>query len=116
MASKIKTRYVEINPDNRGFVYKLVSGQKEHDFSDVKDIRKILSNQKARILFVLKTKKPLSIYGLAKELGRDFKSVHSDLKLLERFGFIEFHSEKKGKREMLKPVLIVNRMNLVINI
>lgn len=114
--TRTKTRYLDINVDERGFVSKFLSSRKEQDFSDIVLLRKILSNEKARILYVLKNKEVSSIYGLAKELGREFKSVYEDLQILERFGFIEFHSEKKGKRESLKPVLTVDELELKIKI
>jgi len=114
--NKTKTRYVDVNVNKGNFVSKLIGGKKAHDFSDVKLLRNLLSNEKARILYALKSKNPKSIYALAKMLGRDFKSVRDDIKVLERFGFIEFHSEKTGKREALKPVLIINKLQVIINI
>ncbi len=113
---RTKTRYVEINVNKGNFVSKLVGADKSHDFSDIKLLRNLLSNEKARILYVLKSKNPKSIYALAKLLGRDFKSVRDDIKILERFGFIEFHAEKTGKRESLKPVLIIDKLEIVIDI
>lgn len=68
-------------------------------------LRKLLSNEKARLLHIIKVKKPTSIYSLAKLSGRDFKSVNDDIKLLEKFGFIVMINEKTGKRERLKPLL-----------
>ena len=118
MAKKKRTkiRYVDVNVNSEGFVSNLVGGKKPHDFSDVKLLRNLLSNEKSRILHVLKSENPKSIYGLAKILGRDFKSVRDDVNVLERFGFIEFHSEKNGKRESLKPVLVVDKIEIVVNI
>ncbi len=113
---KSKTRYVDVNVNQGNFVSKLIGGKRSHDFSDIKLLRKLLSNEKARILYALKLKKPKSIYALAKILGRDFKSVREDIKVLERFGFIEFHTTKTGKREALMPVLSINRLQIVINI
>jgi predicted transcriptional regulator len=114
--SRTKTRYVDINVNKQNFVSKLTGGESPHDFSDVKLLRKLLSNEKSRILYALKTKNPKSIYALAKLLSRDFKSVRDDIKLLERFGFIEFHEEKTGKRESLKPVLLIDKLEIIINI
>jgi len=111
---KMKTVYVEVNVNKNNFVSKLITGKKDHDFSDIKLLRSLLSNEKARILYLLKFKKPNSIYGLAKLLGRDFKSVRDDVNLLERFGFIEYHSEKVGKRESLKPVLVIDKLQIII--
>ena len=116
MATKTKTRYVDINVNKGSFVSKLIGAKKSHDFSDIKLLRNLLSNEKARILHILKSKKPKSIYALAKLLGRDFKSVREDVKVLERFGFFEFHAEKTGKRESLMPVLTVDKLQIVIDI
>ena len=118
MAQKKKTkiRYVDVNVNKGNFVSKLIGAKKSHDFSDIKLLRSILSNEKARILYALKTQKPKSIYALAKLLGRDFKSIREDIKVLERFGFIEFHSEKTGKREALKPVLVIDKLQIIIDI
>lgn len=113
---KTKTRYVDINTNKSGFSAKLSGDKKNYDFSDVKLLRNLLSNEKAKILHVLKTKNPKSIYALAKELDRDFKSVREDIKILERFGFIEFHLEKTGKRESLMPVLTIDKLEIIINI
>jgi predicted transcriptional regulator len=114
--AKKKVRYVDINANQRGFVAKLISGDTSHDFSDVKLLRSLLSNEKARILHTIKVSKPKSIYALTKILQRDFKSVRNDVKLLERFGFIELHVEKKGKRESLMPSLSVERLQIMIDV
>ena len=111
-----KTRYLNVNVKERGFVSRLTGGSKAFNFSDIVLLRKLLSNEKAKILYTLKNQKPKSIYALAKILKRDFKSVHQDLKLLERFGFIEFHKARKGKRESLAPELSVNQMQILLNI
>ncbi|MFH0808492.1 MAG: hypothetical protein V1888_02650 [archaeon] len=111
-----KTRYVDINVNKKNFVSKLIGGESPHDFSDVKLLRNLLTNEKSRILYALKNENPKSIYALAKLLGRDFKSVREDIKVLERFGFIEFHLEKTGKREALKPVLIIDKLQIIIEI
>ena len=113
---RTKTRYVDINVNKENFVSKLVGGDKTHDFSDIKILRSLLSNEKSRILYALKSQKPKSIYGLAKILGRDFKSVRDDVNVLERFGFIEFHAEKTGKRESLMPILVIDKLEIVIDI
>lgn len=118
MATKKRTkiRYVDINVRGGNFVSKLLGGEKSHNFSDIQLLRSLLSNEKARILHILKSKNPRSIYALSKLLGRDFKSVREDVGVLERFGFIEFHAEKTGRRESLKPVLIVDRLQIIIDI
>ncbi len=113
---KTKVRYVDINVSKKNFVSKLIGSEKSYDFSDIKILRGLLSNEKAKILYVLKHEKSKSIYELAKKLGRDFKSVRDDLKALERVGFIDFVLEKKGRRESLMPVLSVDSIKIIINI
>ena len=118
MAQKTRTkiRYVDINVNKDSFVSKLIGEKRPHDFSDIKLLRNLLSNEKARILYALKSENPKSIYALAKMLKRDFKSVRKDIKILERFGFIEFHAEKVGKRKSLMPVLIVEKIQIIIEV
>ncbi len=113
---KTKIRYVDVNVNKTRFTSKMTGVKKPHDFSDIKLLRSLLSNEKARILYILKSKHPKSIYALAKLLERDFKSVREDINTLERFGFIEFHAEKTGKRESLMPVLIIDKLQIIINI
>ncbi|MBU0471535.1 MAG: HTH domain-containing protein [Nanoarchaeota archaeon] len=111
-----KTRYFEVNVNEKGFISKLKGGKKEHDFSDMKILRNLLSNEKARILYVLKTKSPESIYQLAKILNRDLKSIRNDIKVLEKFGFIDFVSKKKGNRISYSPILAVDRMEFILTL
>lgn len=83
---------------------------------ELQDIRALLSNEKARLLYLIKTKKPDSIYKLAKLSNRNFKAVRQDLALLEKFGLIKFVKQREKNREKLKPVLQVNKLNLSITI
>jgi predicted transcriptional regulator len=83
---------------------------------ETSDLRSLLSNEKARILHVVKTKNPGSIYELAKLTGRNFKIVRGDLRILEKFGLIKLVHTKEKEREKLKPVLQTEKLNLVISI
>ena len=115
--SKTKTRYLEINAQKDSFVSRFIGYKKNpHDFSDIALLRKLLSNEKAKILYILKTQKPSSIYQLAKILQRDFKSVREDVKTLEKFDFVEFIETKTGKRKSLKPVLTADSINIIVSI
>lgn len=119
MAGKTKIREITISDEAGAFqaFFKKLSGEhKDYDFQGLETLRKLLSNEKARLLHIIKTKKPGSIYSLAKLSGKDFKSVNEDVKLLEKFGFIEFISEKTGKRERLRPVLSVDKIRIDFNI
>ncbi len=119
MVIKSKTREIVL-VDKKGtfntFLKRFTSGESEYDFEALSTLRKLLSNEKARLLYTIKSKNPKSIYELAKILKRDFKSVSQDMKLLQRFGFIDFVSEKTGKRARLKPLLAIDVLNIQIKL
>jgi predicted transcriptional regulator len=119
MAKRTKTRQISIANEAGTFsvFFRMFSGEKkEYDFQGLASLRNILSNEKARMIHILKTKSPKSIYELSKILNRDFKAVNDDVKILEKFGFIDLVQEKTGKRNRLRPVLVVDSLNIEINI
>jgi predicted transcriptional regulator len=118
MPEKSRIREITITDDKGTFnaIFRRFSGSKDYDFEALTMLRRLLSNEKARLLHFLKTKKPGSIYELAKMVERDFKSVSDDIKLLEKFGFVDMIPEKTGKRERLRPVLVANSMQINIKI
>jgi len=58
---------------------KKVSKEEKIIFNSIEDLRKFLTPERIRLIHIIKTKKPHSIYKLAKLLGRDRKSVTIDL-------------------------------------
>jgi predicted transcriptional regulator len=119
LSRKEKTRYFDLRMEKEGLVSKSISAkklEKERDFSDLELLRQLLTKEKINLVQMIKKERFKSIYDLAKKSGRDFKAVWKDLKLLERFGLIEFHSEKKSGRTCFVPVVIVNKLNLVVEI
>ena len=119
MGLKTKTREITIVDNEGTFAYffkKFIGEKKDYDFQGISTLRKILSNEKARLLHTIKNKKPGSIYELSKILRRDSKTVNEDIKLLEKFGFIELISERTGGRERHKPVIVVDSININLKI
>ena len=115
---RVKVREITIKESKGTFsILKSKGGPKKaYDFSGILALRQLLSNEKARILDVIKRQEPVSIYDLAKKLGRGFKSVNDDIKLLERFGFIELIKEKTKKRVRYVPKIVVDTMTIHIKI
>ena len=111
-----KTREISIFESKGTFniFKKSTPSKEEYDFTGISLLRKLLSNEKARILHVIKTQNPPSIYDLSKRLGRNFKAVMNDVKLLERFGFIEIVEEKVKNRVRHKPEIVIE--NMIINL
>lgn len=113
MAKIISSKTITIS-EKEGTFSTIFNRFKGKSSSDVSNLRQLLSDERAKLIHVIKTKKPASIYELAKLLGRDFKAVRYDIKLLESFGIIELISSHKQGRERLAPIIGVDR--LVINI
>ena len=118
MLKKLKTRIINlyITPGTITSIFRVLRGNKsEYDFSTLSDLRKLLNNEKAKILNVIKAQSPASIYALAKFLKRDFKSVREDINLLKTFGFIELKPGSTGNRKRLKPEIIIDNLQININ-
>ena len=111
---KTKTRYLEVSVKKNSFTSRLVKDSKSCNLS-VKNLRSLLSDEKAKILYVLKTSEPKSIYALSKMLKRDFKSVRGDVGLLEKFGLISLKATKIGKKKILAPSLTTDKLQVTVN-
>ena len=117
MAKQIKTRTINIVEKEGTFstIFHKIKGSGKKT-SEISSLRQLFSNEKARLLDICKTKQPSSIYELAKLLGRDFKAVRHDIRLLEQFGFIELISSIKHGRERLRPVVDADKVIITINL
>lgn len=108
---------ITIEPGTISYIFSKIKWHDSgYEFSNLSKLRQILSNERAKILSTIKHSSPESIYSLSKLLGRDFKSVSYDLKILQNFGFISFEKTSKGKRNKLKPVLLVDSLQINFNI
>ena len=68
------------------------------------------------MLETIKSDKPKSIYELGKILGRNLKSVVEDIKLLERFGFVELTEERTKNRIRHRPELVADSVVVTIKL
>lgn len=116
--TKTKTRDIIISESRGAFsIFKKSGLSKEnYDFDSLLALRQLLSNEKARILHAIKHYEPKSIYELAKKLNRGFKSVNDDIKLLERFGFVEMVEEKTKNRIRHRPSVVVDSITIHLKI
>ena len=112
--TKTKTREITLQEAKGSFLLlrKSKTSKEDYDFSGILALRQLLSNEKARMLSVIKEKDPKSIYDLAKKLNRGFKTVNDDLKLLEKFGFVELIEEKTKNRIRHKPIIVVDTVTI----
>ncbi|MEK6657192.1 MAG: hypothetical protein AABY58_07090 [Nitrospirota bacterium] len=66
-------------------------------FSNLKEMRKVLTEKRLELLKIIKDKKPSSVYELAKMVGRDIKNVLEDLTYLQELGLVEVTKTKDKK-------------------
>lgn len=64
-------------------------------FADMPQLLATLTSTRWSLLEALKAGGPMSIYALAKNLGRNYSNVHSDAKKLLALGLIEKNEEGK---------------------
>lgn len=72
-------------------------------FTSLEAVARVFSKGRMEILRAVIQKRPNSIYELAKLLGRDFKNVHTDVKLLADIGLLDL-KEAKNSRNSLIPL------------
>ncbi len=97
---------------------KLERGEKvkKHEgisFENLEAMRKVLTEERIKILKTIKKDHPQSIYELAKMLHRDIKNTFDDVQLLAKMGLIELKKTKEG-REKTTPTVNYDKILLEI--
>ena len=82
-------------------------------FQSLDQLRKFLTTKRLELLRVIRHKKPQSIYELAKLVERTPENVNTDLKFLERLGFVEVTKVKEIRKKSI-PEVSYDRMTLEI--
>jgi len=80
---------------------------KKHEgisFENIEAMRKILSEERLRILRTVKKEQPKSIYELAKLLKRDIKNTFDDVQFLAKIGLIELKKTREGREKTIPRV------------
>lgn len=62
-------------------------------FDSVETLFKTLSGKRWELVSVLQRSGPMSLRALARELGRDVKNVHTDVRALKEVGLVEDHAK-----------------------
>jgi predicted transcriptional regulator len=58
-------------------------------FSNIKDLRKVLTDKRLELLKTIKDRKPSSVYELARMVDRDLKNVLQDVGYLHDIGMVD---------------------------
>lgn len=99
---------------------KLEKGEKvkKHEgisFESLESMRKVLTEERLRILKTIKKEHPRSIYELAKILKRDIKNTFDDVQFLSQAGLIDLEKTKDG-REKTTPRVNYDKITLEISV
>ena len=99
---------------------KLERGEKvkKHEgisFKNIETMRKVLTEERLRILKTIKKEHPPSIYKLAKILKRDIKNTFDDVQYLAEVGLLELKKTKEG-REKITPLVNYDKILLEISV
>lgn len=78
------------------------------------DVAKILTNERVRLLQIIREKKPESISELARILNRSQSNVSNDVKYLEGMGLLEL--ETKGSVLHKKPVVNYDAVRITVDL
>lgn len=68
------------------------------NFERPSDLRSLLTDRRIELLRSVMTEQPGSIRQLAERIGRDVKSVHSDLRVLAEYDVVHFERDGRAKR------------------
>jgi predicted transcriptional regulator len=86
-----------------------VAPKKGTYIADVETALSILTESRMKIIQLLKSKEPQSIYALAKLLNRDFKNVYDDITFLNQLGIIGIEESTTGLKRK-KPILLCDKI------
>ena len=82
-------------------------------FENINAFRSFITSKRIELIRVIHHQKPDSAYELAKIVGRDVKSVMTDLTVLKSLGLLELEKEEKH-RERVKPFVDYDSLQVEI--
>ncbi|MDP2864901.1 MAG: hypothetical protein Q8O90_01500 [Elusimicrobiota bacterium] len=85
---------------------KKVSLQKGVYFTSLEAVRNLLTEKRLELLHLIRLHSPKSISEIAKISGRNFKNVHTDLKILQGYGLVEINVTKTVKKPLSQRIFI----------
>lgn len=95
---------------------KHVKPRKGLSFGNVESFREFFTPKRVELLKAIRHKQPGSVYELAKLTKRDFKSVVTDIRILEKHGLIDTKKiQVKGKTGYkVKPIFDYDKLTVDI--
>ena len=96
---------------DQGKTPKLMSGEY---FESLDAVRAVLTDRRLELWRAVRDQKPDSISSLAEMVGRSFRTVHRDMKLLESLGLISLRKGKGLRGDTQHPVSLVDELVLAV--
>ena len=108
----------EILKEVKAVMEKIERGErvKKHEgisFDSIDSMRKVLTEERLKVLRTVKKEHPASVYELAKKLKRDIKNTFTDVQFLAQAGLLELKKTKAG-REKTTPLVKYDKILLEI--
>ena len=88
----------------------------EVGFTSIEAARNFLTRERLALMRTIRTHHPSSLYELAGMVGRDFKNVQEDIRILEKHGLVRIYKEPRGKRTVKVPEVLFEEISLKIAI
>ena len=88
----------------------------EVGFTSIEAARNFMTRERLALMHTIRARHPGSLYELAKMLGRDFKNVQEDIRILERHGLVRITRKPRGKRKVKVPQVLFEEIALRIAI
>ncbi len=83
-------------------------------FDNLETMRKAITEERVRIIKIIRERHPNSIYELAKMVHRNIKNVSDDVHYLAQLGLIELERAKTDGREKTIPHVNYDKIRLEI--
>ena len=83
-------------------------------FESLDAVRSVLTDKRLELWRVIRDQKPESISSLAEIVGRSFRGVHRDLKLLETLGLVSLKKSKGERGDLQHPVSLADELILAV--
>lgn len=126
MGMKVKMIEIEVKPfkadekDVAEAFKKISKGEKVREdkivVESLDELRKVLTKERIRLLHVIRTKKPKSVYDLSLMLERDRKAIITDIEILKRLGLVKIAKRRTMKRMRTVPSVPYTKIDVAISV
>jgi predicted transcriptional regulator len=83
-------------------------------FESLDAVRSVLTDKRLELWRAIRDQKPDSISALAELVGRGFRGVHRDVKLLETLGLVSLKKTKGDRGDLQHPVSLADELQLAV--